>query len=57
MMVHEVQIVIRHTDPAKLSDDVRAVAEFIEQRKQGTGASSDRPLTGRPRLQVVRSHA
>jgi hypothetical protein len=58
-MMHEVQIVIRHTDPAKLSDDVRAVSEFIEKLKRDPGHATNDRLTGRRRrhLQAVVSGA
>jgi hypothetical protein len=36
MMTYEVQIVLRSTDPAKLSSDVQAVSEFIEKLKRDT---------------------
>jgi ribosomal protein S10 len=53
-VTYEVQIVLRSTDPAKLSSDVRAVAEFIEKLKR----DASRPAPVRHRhLQAMVSGA
>lgn len=55
-MTYEAQIALRSNDPDQLADDVRAISEFIEQRRRrprapradetSAGARNDRPRHG-----------
>jgi hypothetical protein len=55
MMMFETQVVLRSTDPEQLAEDVRAISEFIQERRSG----ATRPTASRdPRPhQNQREHA